>query len=247
MPHSYRRARLLARASLLALSLSPIATFANAQDVESSGGTELQEIVVTATRSAESLSKVPISVAALTQEQLDERGVKQFDDVVRFTPGLSFNPGVTGSSDIAIRGISSPAGASTTGIYVDDVPIQVRQIGFAAGPSLPIIFDLERVEVLRGPQGTLFGAGSEGGAVRFIQPNPSLSSYSGHGRLEVATTDGGAESYEAGVAVGGPIIEDRLGFRVSALYRNEGGWIDRVPANLTVVDRRADAHSPLLM
>jgi len=236
MSHMQRRRHLVARASLLAPGACGAAGVARAQDVAAPGSTELQEIVVTATRSAQSLSRVPISVAAMTQEQMDDRGVKQFGDVVRFTPGLSFNPTVTGSSDVAVRGVSSNAGASTTGIYVDDVPIQVRQVGFGAGASLPVIFDLERVEVLRGPQGTLFGAGSEGGTVRFIQPNPSLTDFAAHVRVEGSSTHSAAESYEAGVAVGGPLLQDRLGFRLSALYRKEGGWIDRVPATLTVVD-----------
>ncbi len=236
MRHFHHRGQLLARASVLALGLGLGSSLAHAQSNETTAGAELQEIVVTATRSATTLSRVPISVAAMTQEQMDARGVKQFSDVVLFTPGLSFNPTVTGSSDIAIRGISSTAGASTTGIYVDDVPIQVRQIGYAAGPTLPVLFDLERIEVLRGPQGTLFGAGSEGGTVRFIQPAANLADFEAHGRVEVASTRDAAASYEAGVAMGGPIIEDRLGLRVSALYRKEGGWVDRVPATLTLVD-----------
>ncbi len=121
-------------------------------------------------------------------------------------------------------------------MYLDDVPIQVRAIGFSAGTVFPVLFDLERVEVLRGPQGTLFGSGSQGGTVRFIQPAPSLERYSVYARAEGAITPHADESYEGGVAVGGPIVEDKLGFRVSAFYRREGGWIDSVPATFNVVD-----------
>jgi hypothetical protein len=135
----------------------------------------LEEIVVTATRRAETLSTIPLSVAAVNIEQLEKQGVKTFDDLVKFTPGLNLSRGGNGANQIAIRGISSQAGSATTGVYIDDVPIQVRNLDFSAGTLFPTIFDLDRVEVLRGPQGTLFGAGSEGGTVRFIQPEPSLT------------------------------------------------------------------------
>jgi iron complex outermembrane receptor protein len=103
------------------------------------------------------------------------------------------------------------------------------------------LFDLERVEVLRGPQGTLFGAGSEGGTVRFIQTSPSLDQYSVYARGELSFTDGGDESYEAGGAFGGPIIQDKLGFRVSAFYREEGGYVDGIRGTPVVLDPTGDA------
>ncbi|HEY2339719.1 MAG TPA: Plug domain-containing protein, partial [Steroidobacteraceae bacterium] len=121
----------------------------------------LQEVVVTATRREEELSKVPISVTALTQEAIDRRGIKDINDIVRFTPGVTIDN--SGTNAISIRGISSSAGAGTTGIYIDDTPIQMRSVGFNPDDTLPKTFDLQRVEVLRGPQGTLFGAGAEGG------------------------------------------------------------------------------------
>ena len=120
------------------------------------------------------------------------------------------------------------AGSGTTGIYIDDTPIQVRNLGLNANNTLPAVFDLDRVEVLRGPQGTLFGAGSEGGTVRYITPQPSLTHYSGYAHSEIAYTQDGAPSAEFGVAAGGPIVEDKLGFRASAWIRRDGGWIDRV-------------------
>jgi outer membrane receptor protein involved in Fe transport len=91
----------------------------------------------------------------------------------------------------------------------------------------PELFDLDRVEVLRGPQGTLFGAGSEGGTVRFITPQPSLTRFSVYSRDEMAFTRSGTPSYEAGIAAGGPVVEDRLGFRASLWARQDGGYINR--------------------
>ncbi len=196
---------------------------------EAAAGAELQEVVVTATRREESLSKVSVSVSAFTAEKMDVIGVKSIQDVARFTPGLSF--GANETNDISIRGIASNAGAGTTGIYIDDTPIQIRSLGgFNNDDALPAIFDLERVEVLRGPQGTLFGAGSEGGTVRYITPQPSLTRFSSYGRAELSFTKYGEANYEAGVAGGGPLIENKLGFRASAWYRRDGGWIDRQDA-----------------
>lgn len=189
------------------------------------------EIVVTATRQTEVLSKVPISVAAYNQQMLDNKGVRRIEDLARITPGLNISrkesEGGSGLQ-ISIRGIASDIGQSTTGIYIDDTPIQTRASGSEITNPFPQLFDLERVEVLRGPQGTLFGAGAQGGAVRFITPKPSLTKYTGYSRAELATTEHGGRSYEGGSALGGPIIEDRLGFRVSGVYRRDGGWVDRV-------------------
>jgi len=192
------------------------------------------EIIVTATRRAERLQDVPISVSAFSQKKLDEQGLRSIDDLSRFAPGITFTRnGLSGnyndaSNTIAIRGIDSSAGAATTGIYVDDTPIQSRRIGFGTQNAYPALFDLERIEVLRGPQGTLFGAGSEGGTVRFIAPAPSLTAFSAYGRAEVAGTENGAPSYEVGAAAGGPLIADKLALRVSASFRRDGGYVDRI-------------------
>jgi len=186
----------------------------------------LQEIIVTATRREESLSKVPISIAALNQKSMDNLGIKDVADLVRFTPGLSIIDQGNFVS-VAVRGIGSSAGASTTGIYIDDTPIQERALS-EASQTLPKTFDLDRVEVLRGPQGTLFGAGAEGGTLRYIMKQPSLTTFSSYARSEVSFTQGGAPSYEAGLAAGGPLIDGTLGARASVWYRRDGGWIDRV-------------------
>lgn len=200
------------------------------------------DIVVTATRRSETLSKVPISVSAFSQAELQARGAREFSDIVRLTPGLSFQKSPIGGNQVSIRGISSSAGASTTGIYIDDTPIQARNLGYAPSTSFPSLFDIERVEVLRGPQGTLFGAGSEGGTVRFIQTEPSLTTYSYRARTEVSSTQGGAPSYEIAGAVGGPIVKDKIGFRVSAYYRRNGGWIDDVDGTYTITDPTAASY-----
>jgi iron complex outermembrane receptor protein len=213
-------------------------------DATSTSG--IAEIIVTATRREESLSRVPISVSAFSQETMDQKGIKDITDIVRYTPGVSIDQ--TGTNAISIRGISSSGGAGTTGIYLDDTPIQMRSVGFNPDDTLPKTFDLDRVEVLRGPQGTLFGSGSEGGTVRYILTQPSLTKDSTYAKSEVSFTQYGEPSYEAGVAQGGPIVDGVLGFRASAWYRKDGGWIDRVdPTTRAVVDKNANRDESLVL
>src|ERR1700687_5788833 len=134
-----RRLQLSLPGVALALCASGFALAENApapdegQPAETTGA--LKEIVVTATRHEESLSKVPVSVSAFTQEDMDQKGMKDFTDIVRFTPGVSIDQ--TGTNAISIRGISSSGGAGTTGIYLDDTPIQLRSLGFNPDATLP--------------------------------------------------------------------------------------------------------------
>lgn len=232
MPTIYYRplVRLVLRISMasavaIGASTGYVSLASAAEDAAVSSGA-LEEIVVTATRREESISKVPISITAMTQDALDQKGIRDFTEMVRFTPGVSID--TSGTNAISIRGISSSGGAGTTGIYIDDTPIQMRALGFNPDDTLPKTFDLDRVEVLRGPQGTLFGAGSEGGTVRYIMTQPSVTADSTYARAEVSYTQFGEPSYEGGVAHGGPIIDGILGFRASAWYRYDGGWINRV-------------------
>jgi iron complex outermembrane recepter protein len=199
----------------------------------------LTEMVVTATKREQPLSLVPISVAVLSADDIDSRGVRTFSDIAAQTPGLQFDfnsgfgPGLL--SNIAIRGISDIQGAPTTGIYIDDVPIQSSFNTFRN--TLPFTFDLDRVEVLRGPQGTLFGSSALGGAIRFISNEASTTQFSEYYHLEADDTEGGGPTLETGAAIGGPIVPGMLGGRVSAWYRSEGGYIDRVdPFNGRTVD-----------
>ena len=221
---------------------------AAAKEASDQNATVLQDIVVTAQRHESLLKDTPVSVEAFTADRLDAQGIRGVDDLTRLTPGVTFTRnGVTATgnyndenSDIAIRGIDSSAGASTAGIYIDDTPIQTRHLSFGTLNAFPALFDLDRVEILRGPQGTLFGSGAEGGAVRFLQPEPSLTAKSQYFRTELASTKNGAVSYEAGAAVGFPLVADKVGLRLSASYREDGGYVNRVG----VVDTNAGVALP---
>jgi iron complex outermembrane recepter protein len=206
----------------------------------------LQEVIVTAEKREESLNVVPISANVLTSADMNAAGIKDISEIAAVIPGVEydydtqFGPGIL--TRLAIRGIKSDVGTSTTGVYIDDVPIQFRQSGFAN--TYPVAFDLTRVEVLRGPQGTLFGAGAEGGSVRFITTEPSMTEFTGQYRSEVSQTEYGEPSYEAGAAAGGPIVDSRVGLRISAWYRDDGGYVDRVnPFTGATVDSEANRSS----
>jgi outer membrane receptor protein involved in Fe transport len=190
----------------------------------------LQEVVVTAQRREQNIMDVPLSVTSYSPTQMEQQGIHSIDELARLTPSLRFTrtSGVSGNngSDIAIRNIASDVGSSVTAVYIDDTPIQIRSIGYFGGNTYPKIFDLERIEVLRGPQGTLFGAGAEGGAVRFITPSPSFDKASFAVRTELASIRNGDNTYEAGIEAGTP-LGDTLALRASLWRRHDGGYIDR--------------------
>jgi outer membrane receptor protein involved in Fe transport len=216
-----------------ALTAALAAGTASAQAQAGAAPNALEEIVVTATRQADTVNRVPLSITAVTQRSLDEQGLKEARDLSRTVPALVITRGnnATDAGNITIRGIASNTGAPTTGVYIDDTPLQKRNVTGAFtgnGTPTPVLFDLERIEVLRGPQGTLYGGSSEGGTLRFITPAPSLTRYSAYARGELSHTEHGDESYEAGVAAGGPIVADKLGFRASVFGRHTGGYMDHV-------------------
>ena len=118
---------------------------------------------MTANRRDESILDVPISIEAFTQETLDQKGIRNIEDLARYTPGMQLNQGFSNIKYLAIRGLQSSVGATMTGIYIDDTPIHIRSLVLMTF-FYPARYDLERVEVLRGPQGTLFGSSAMGGA-----------------------------------------------------------------------------------
>jgi len=220
--------------------------WADSPGADAAGENAIQEIVVTAERREETLDKVPISVTALSQKSMDDLHIETFADLATIVPGLIVSTPEAGNQengDVAIRGIFSGGNAPTTQFYIDETPIAIRTLP-SAGPSgspRPLIFDLDRVEVLRGPQGTLFGSSAMGGAIRYITPQPSLQDASGFEKAEFGFTDRGDPDYELGAAYGAPIIAGSVGFRVSAWYQEEGGFIDKEdPFTGAITERNAN-------
>lgn len=193
------------------------------------------EVVVTATKQSATVNRVPLSITAVTAKGIEEQAIKSMQDLSRIVPALQISTSNTpNGANVSIRGIYSTVGASTTAVYLDDVPLQRRTTLGAfsgSGDIFPQLFDLERVEVLRGPQGTLYGGSAEGGAVRFITPTPSLTKYSAQARVEGSSTAGGGGNDEFAFAVGGPLMADKLGFRGSGYYRQDSGYISHVSPN----------------
>ena len=257
--------RPLMRGLIVVLANAVVATAALAQTPSSTspsgsssegGVQQLQDIIVTATRREETEQSVPISINAFSTEDLASGGIKNINDLAALTPGLQFavpNGFSSAFTTIAIRGLNTNTGPPTVGLYLDDTVISSRLSGLAnQGNAYPFVFDLNRVEVERGPQGTLFGAGAEAGTVRFITNQPSLTTYSTQARAELASTEGGRLSYEDGVAVGGPIIPDELGFRFSVWDRSDGGWVNRIdpypgPGFGTIVARDANTNDKFVI
>jgi outer membrane receptor protein involved in Fe transport len=211
--------------------------------------TQLEDIIVTATRREQTVESVPISIEAFSKEELAQGYIKSIDDISALTPGLQFavpNGFSSAFTTISIRGLNTNTGPPTVGLYLDDTVISSRLSGTAnQGNVYPVVWDLDRVEVERGPQGTLFGAGSEAGTVRFITNQPSLTDFTGLARGELSQTDGGRLSYVSALAVGGPIIKDELGFRASVWDEQDGGWVNRIdplpgPGYDTIVSRDAN-------
>jgi iron complex outermembrane recepter protein len=199
----------------------------------------LGEVVVSATKRNQMLSTVPMSITVLTPEELDSSGMQGISGIAAVATGMEYDfssqygPGIL--TNIAIRGIDADKGDATTGIYVDDTPIQTGHTTF--GNAYPVTFDLAQVEVLRGPQGVLFGRGAEGGAIRYVTNEPSTTTDSQLYRSELSTTDHGGANLELGAAVGGPLVDGVLGARVSAWYRDDGGYVNRVdPFTGDVID-----------
>ncbi len=156
---------------------------------ESTAGRQetLEEIVVTAARRSEPLQTVPLSITAIGQMELEERGAKDFQDFARSVPGVSFTGAGHGQSRIVIRGINATGGAETVGFYLDDTPVSAGTSDFV-GYADPKLFDIARVEVLRGPQGTLYGSSSMGGTIRLISNKPNLKAFEARTLLELSST-----------------------------------------------------------
>jgi len=203
----------------------------------------IEEVLVTAEQRDEPENRVPISMGVWTTRAIEVSGAKDFGMIAHLTPGVEFDayPDYSAGieTNIAIRGVNAKDG-STTAIYIDDTPIPTDPAS-SFGREFPMIFDLERLEVLRGPQGVLFGEGAEGGAVRFISAQPSLTTYSGFVTSELAETERGAPSYETGAAAGGPLVKGIAGFRAGAWLRRDGGFVDRVDPYIDLlVDKNAN-------
>src|SRR5580700_3607372 len=188
----------------------------------------LEDIIVTAEKRSESLEKVPLSIVAYNAETLSEIGVQDFSELAARIPGVTLNSVGPGRSSYSIRGVASVGGnAPTTGLYVDETPILPSGGDGATASIDPDLFDLARIEVLRGPQGTLYGASSMGGTVRFITNQPNLAKEEGAVKVEGSDTQHGGGNVRLDAMYNLPLIEDRVALRMVGTYKDFSGFIDR--------------------
>jgi outer membrane receptor protein involved in Fe transport len=200
---------------------------------EADTATEIGEIVVTAQKRASTVQDTPISVAATSGEELRARGITSLANLAQATPGVSLKSEGPSQTEIEMRGMTSSGGNSATvGFYLDDIPL--------TGPASaqnghvvidPTLYDLNRIEVLRGPQGTLFGSGSMGGTVRLITNQPDLTETHASAQSILSGTDGGGFNHNDNIMVNLPLINDSLALRLVGTENYTSGWIDRIVAS----------------
>ena len=227
----------LAIALILGGNSAGVAFAATSDSATESEG--IQEITVTAQRRSENIQNVPIAIQALSAETLTQLHVQTFDDYVKYLPNVSIKTNGPGQNLIYMRGLSpgGVAGSQSTGttgsfpnvaIYLDD------QSGQLPGRNLDIYAaDLERIEVLEGPQGTLFGSGAQAGVVRYITNKPKLNVTEGEVSAGYGTTAHGANNSNLTAMINLPLIPDTLSVRAVIYNDSRGGYIDNVPGTFT--------------
>ena len=217
----------------LALAVAVSAMGSGSAVVAQETGMALEEVVVTARKRTESLQDVPISIQALSSTKLDELGITSFDDYAAMLPTVSFSGIGPGTNRIYMRGAAdggdgnSSGSQPSVGLYLDEQPVT------AIGANLDIhIYDIERIEALAGPQGTLYGASSQSGTLRIITKKPDPSAFAAGFDANYGTIEDGDDDYGFEGFVNLP-IGDRTALRLVGWSTQEGGWIDNVPGTRT--------------
>ena len=246
----------LLRLSASALAIATVASGASAQQrVEKPAPPQVSptdaesEIVVTATRRETGVNDVPSSIQALGTAELAAKGSYDFNSFAGSVTGLSALDRGPGQQLITMRGVSSdtsatntdaPESKETTAIYFDETPVSLA--GF--NPDLQLV-DIDRIEALKGPQGTLFGAGALAGVVRIIGKKPDLDDVAGSAELEVSDYAHGGQNYAGNAVINLPFVQDKAALRVVGYNRSDGGFVDNVglDGNTTVPRIQRDVNS----
>ena len=230
-----RRYALLTTASILAAAASTPA-FAQqtdeaqqqAADVATADVAET-EIVVTAQKREQRLVDVPMAVSVVTGEELEEQGIENVQDLSFAVPGLTMREDGPGSYTIFLRGLANQSGSGAlVSLYLDEAPLSLSGYDQLS----PATLDLARVEVLKGPQGTLYGQGSAGGTVRYITNRPNLSEIEGRVEAQAYTVSHGEPGGKGTAIISIPLIKDQLAFRFAGSYQAGGGWQDQPEAGI---------------
>ncbi len=234
-----------ATASKLSLAVAAALTVAppGVQAAADTGGGALEEIVVTARKRAENLQDVPLSIDVFTKKDLQNLGIASFDDYAEKVPSISFISVGPGTQLFVMRGVSDGsnpnyANTSATGFFVDDMSMSSAGVQ----PDLHL-YDIERIEVLNGPQGTTFGASSMSGAIRYVTNKPDVHAFSAGIDLDGGHIQGGQNNWTYEGFLNAPIIDGVLGFRISVFSDSHGGFINNKLTTRTWVNGAVSDNS----
>jgi iron complex outermembrane recepter protein len=228
--------------SCLAATICSTAWAATSTSTATSEDTGLEEITVTAERFTSTIQNTPISISALSGDQLSAAGLTRIQDIAHEVPGLSMRYASGGLTEYEARGLASNGGAApTVGFYLDEIPLSPPAVSQSGKVVIdPDLYDVERVEILRGPQGTLYGSGSMGGTVRVLTNQPKLGTFEGSVQGTGSYTDGGSGNGGGNLMLNFP-LGDQFAVRVVLSDQYRSGWID----NITVQPFPVDLNSPV--
>jgi outer membrane receptor protein involved in Fe transport len=230
----------------------PAATVVFSQQAADSG--RLEEIVVTAQKRESTVQSTPISITALSGQDLAERGITDLSSIVQSVPGVSMRTSGPGQTELEIRGMTSSGGnSSTVGFYLDDTPLTAPASAQNGKVVIdPNLYDLNRIEVLRGPQGTLYGSGSMGGTIKLVPNAPDPNAFDASAQVILGGTDGGDSLDHTESAMVNLPLSDSLAVRLVGTLEHQSGWIDRIviaqpdfPAPVNATTRGNVAAAPV--
>jgi outer membrane receptor protein involved in Fe transport len=190
----------------------------------------LPEVTITAEKRTGTVQKTPISITAITGDELQAEGISSVAAAAAEIPGVSFKSAGPGLTEFEMRGLTSTGGESpTVGFYLDETPLTPPAMGQSGKVVIdPDLYDLNRLEVLRGPQGTLYGAGSMGGTIRLITNAPDPDKFEGSVEVGFSGTDGGGINHTGNAMLNIPLIDGKVALRVVVTDKWDDGWIDRI-------------------
>ncbi len=187
---------------------------------------ELDEVYVTAQRREQPLLETPVSISVITEQEMERQNIDSFADYAVRVPGLTFEQvgiiGYRGAEDVTLRAVQG-----RTNYYLDETPLPVTDVR---------LFDVERIEVLRGPQGTLYGDSSMGGTIKVVTNKPTTAGFSGAAATNYSLTEDGGDSFSAETYVNVP-LSDRVALRVTGYYEELGGYVDNIPPTVGLGDQ----------
>ncbi|HVW69454.1 MAG TPA: TonB-dependent receptor [Steroidobacteraceae bacterium] len=227
--HPGNRGRLAAAVFFSLASAAATEALAQQQG-KGDAGAGLEEVVVTATKRATTVQETPMSLTAITGEDIQERGLPDFAAIVQAVPGVSMRTSGPGQTEVEMRGMTSAGGnSSTVGFYLDDTPLTAPANAQNGKVVIdPNLYDLNRVEVLRGPQGTLYGSGSMGGTIKLVPNPPNPAGFDASAELTPSYTDGGGFNRGENAMINLPFGGGTAALRVVGSESHDSGWIDRI-------------------